>query len=657
MTPIAKSALATNTYPLLDEGEEANGSDVSVYLAALNAQDKQSNERVSVSATDAYVKHLEDALAIVSGHLKLLKLNAGGSEQLQLDLDATGIPVGYVPKANGANGWAWGTPGVGGTSPIDITVTAGETLIDLYAVYIDDTMTAWYIDAGATPPVCGKLRGIVNNGGNIAMGDTGVVRIFGPVSGYTGLTPGVEQWANKAAPGTMTDTRPTVDLDEATLILRMGINTSAGEIMVFPSPVLYTTRAGLGPDDYVTVEHHADPNFPIRKTSAVANLALVTSSPTSYSSTNKDSAVALKTQTGAGGSSLVIDNSGTTNAGVGNAGGTVYREAQSFVPSSAGFLSQFQIILNANTGTPTGTMTWALCRDNAGSPNLSVVLQTGTFTPIASATNTVDMDDEVYLDTGTTYWLIFSSTNAQSSGNLWNIQYNPTGAYASGALKYDTNGNQMWTNGASTWDMRLTISYAASTSYTKLAQSFQLGSAGTLAQVTLHLRKVGSPTGVMTLRIETDSAGSPSGTLISASAVATVDESSVSATWGDITFDIKGNIPLSGSTTYWLVLTTSRAADDDYILWAKDGSSPGYASGEMKADNSGYTALSADAIFSVFTALTSVQAPIAMARAGSGGAEFTVLYSSIVGTNNNTQTTFTNKGEFALDAICVVELP
>ena len=34
MTPIAKSALATNTYPLLDEGEEANGSDVSVYGSA-----------------------------------------------------------------------------------------------------------------------------------------------------------------------------------------------------------------------------------------------------------------------------------------------------------------------------------------------------------------------------------------------------------------------------------------------------------------------------------------------------------------------------------------------------------------------------------------------------------------------------------------------
>ncbi|MEL6527422.1 MAG: hypothetical protein AAFQ07_17100 [Chloroflexota bacterium] len=92
-----------------------------------------------------------------------------------------------------------------------------------------------------------------------------------------------------------------------------------------------------------------------------------------------------------------------------------------------------------------------------------------------------------------------------------------------------------------------------------LAQSFTLASETDLGIVQWYLRKTGSPTGTLTMRIETIVSNEPSGTLAVAGAEATLPESSLSTSYAMANFDFTG-ITLSAGT-YALVLTTDRADD------------------------------------------------------------------------------------------------
>jgi hypothetical protein len=135
----------------------------------------------------------------------------------------------------------------------------------------------------------------------------------------------------------------------------------------------------------------------------------------------------------------------------------------------------------------------------------------------------------------------------------------------------------------------------------KLAQSFEVTGTQTVGSVDLWLKKVGSPTGTMTLRIETDNSGEPSGTLAHTNLTATLAESGLGTSYADATFTFSTPASISGSTTYWLVLSTDRAvSESNYIQWGADGSSPSYADGSMSSEiSSTWSAESKDAIFSV----------------------------------------------------------
>lgn len=135
----------------------------------------------------------------------------------------------------------------------------------------------------------------------------------------------------------------------------------------------------------------------------------------------------------------------------------------------------------------------------------------------------------------------------------------------------------------------------------KLAQSFEVEGTQTIASVDLWLKKVGNPTGTMTLRIETDNSGDPSGTLADANLTATLVESSLGTSYANAMFTFSTPTSISGSTTYWAVLSTDRAVSDaNYVVWGADGSTPSYADGEMKSEiSSTWSAESKDAIFAV----------------------------------------------------------
>ncbi|MFH0852674.1 MAG: choice-of-anchor R domain-containing protein [bacterium] len=109
-----------------------------------------------------------------------------------------------------------------------------------------------------------------------------------------------------------------------------------------------------------------------------------------------------------------------------------------------------------------------------------------------------------------------------------------------------------------------------------ITQSFKAGTSSILAKVSVYIKKTGNP-GDRTVRILTDSSGSPSKTSL---ASATLREELVSASYGwvDIVFSSPPN--LTQGTTYWLVIDAS-SDSNDYWFWAKD-QNQGYADGQAK---------------------------------------------------------------------------
>lgn len=565
------------------------------------------------------------------------------SEGIQVR-NAQGVPK-FSQLAGGVN-----------TGSIDQTITAGESLGERDAVYIDPaTGTAFKIDQDASPVACGAIRGFVTSA-SIGIGASGTMRVAGALAGFSGLTTGGAIYA-ATTPGTITQTRPTVTAGGGQrVVVPCGWAINATTIMIdFSQPVQYLKRENLADDGTVTIAHHSDPLARARKTFAY----LSTTAPVTiaeYPSSNQDFSQQLRGSGGAG-ATTTVTASGTLLQ-VGTVSSLVRKVAQSFTITE-GRLSQFSITWGANTGSPTGTVTWEIRTNSAGSPS-TTVLQTGTFTPVPSTTQAVTVADGIVLQSATTYWLVlYATVNQAVVNNHWSWQGANPGAAAGSAQIQDDAG--AWNALGGTWDVQCTITTAALTVRDKLAQGFQIGTNATVDRVNLWLRKVGSPTGTMTLRIETNSAGSPSGTLANAAASVTLAESGLGTSYASATFNFATDFGLLAATQYWVVLSTDRAASStNYVQWGVDSSSPTYPLGEMKGDSSGWVALSADGCFEVFTPDTTYDGnqPIHFwSFADTAGVTLVQRFDDGVGGNGATCTTFKNASGQTLDVTWSLELP
>ena len=334
-----------------------------------------------------------------------------------------------------------------------------------------------------------------------------------------------------------------------------------------------------------------------------------------YATTNQDVGVPLRGPSGAG-STTSITSTGS-NSPIGDIGDTEYWMTQGF-KITAGRLSQFTFKLNASTGAPAGTMTWEICADNANKPG--TVLRTGTLTPTASAVNTVAVTDGPFLASATLYWLVLKPTTPQATNLCWNWDFG-AGTYADGQRGYSTDGGANWTLDAN--DHYCSFTTAAVSVGDKLAQSFQITAGSSVTGVKLYLLKVGAPVGSMTLRIETDNAGSPSGNLADANASRVMAEADLGAAYALEDFEFATAPSLSAATTYWIVLSTDRVAStSNYVLWGSDASAPSYASGEMKsAVGAAWSAESKDGCFQVYLTIVALTSSLS-ARAKSGTMDF-----------------------------------
>lgn len=143
-------------------------------------------------------------------------------------------------------------------------------------------------------------------------------------------------------------------------------------------------------------------------------------------------------------------------------------------------------------------------------------------------------------------------------------------------------------------------------------QGFQLTATqvkSAIKSVGMYLKKgVGTP-GAITVTIETDNAGKPSGTLAHANATTTIAAfTETDYAWKEAIF--ANTFTLTATTLYWIVLKTAAAANDNYYSWQSDASTPGYTNGTFANSANGGSTWSAvagtDAYFRTHGNTTSV---------------------------------------------------
>jgi hypothetical protein len=117
------------------DGQDIEAADFTTAFTEADTNDQTAAERVSVSAGDTHVKHLEDAVTAGTG-IAITKTNAGADEALSVAVDAVDASLvdsgaatsGQVLQANGAGGAAWVTPAGGGGelgASSELTISSG----------------------------------------------------------------------------------------------------------------------------------------------------------------------------------------------------------------------------------------------------------------------------------------------------------------------------------------------------------------------------------------------------------------------------------------------------------------------------------------------------------------------------------------------------
>lgn len=127
---------------------------------------------------------------------------------------------------------------------------------------------------------------------------------------------------------------------------------------------------------------------------------------------------------------------------------------------------------------------------------------------------------------------------------------------------------------------------AGASTTVRLGLAFTQSGARSIKRIGLYLKKTGTITTgkIVTLAIQTDSTGSPSGTVVQNGTSANVQTDDISSTAGWIVFTFAKPVDLADATVYHLVLTGDyTASTSNYIGWQ----SKTVASGGTYEDNDG----------------------------------------------------------------------
>lgn len=126
------------------------------------------------------------------------------------------------------------------------------------------------------------------------------------------------------------------------------------------------------------------------------------------------------------------------------------------------------------------------------------------------------------------------------------------------------------------------VNFGSANGTQDVAQSFQVATESPLNKVQFYIRKVSTPSNA-TVKITTDSSGSPSTTVL---ATGTLNASTVTTSYGWVDVSFTTNPLLSLGTTYWVVIDGGTHNSRYYTLGAN---SAGYANGIGKIGQQGGT--------------------------------------------------------------------
>ena len=136
----------------------------------------------------------------------------------------------------------------------------------------------------------------------------------------------------------------------------------------------------------------------------------------------------------------------------------------------------------------------------------------------------------------------------------------------------------------------------------RVGQGFKVPQAGFYQYFSIYMKKQAAPTDNWTLQIETDTAGLPSGTLVTGGTSGTVAGSLLHVQSRFVVFTMASPVYLSANTQYhWTLQRASDTVDATNYLWVGEDTAGGYGDGTASIWNTTWGAIagSPDFIFAV----------------------------------------------------------
>lgn len=145
-----------------------------------------------------------------------------------------------------------------------------------------------------------------------------------------------------------------------------------------------------------------------------------------------------------------------------------------------------------------------------------------------------------------------------------------------------------------------TQAFGAASANTKVAQSFQVVQPILLGYICVYMSTFGSPTDNITMTVESDNNGAPSGTPISNGTATVVPYTALNANLGFILFQFPSTCFLTQGVTYHWVLTRSgsNSASNYYSMGINGNGTYGYGNAELY-DGATWTQQTSDFLFAV----------------------------------------------------------
>lgn len=145
---------------------------------------------------------------------------------------------------------------------------------------------------------------------------------------------------------------------------------------------------------------------------------------------------------------ILKDNTGNTSASskFGANGGARKRTASKFIATANWTITDVDVRVIRDTGTPTGDVQIQIYTDDSGLPSSTQVGGTATVAVADTSGSYTDFNKSfsstVACNSGVTYWLVMKVSSGESDLNYYNSRSTITGALNNGAL-YETSS---WAN-------------------------------------------------------------------------------------------------------------------------------------------------------------------------------------------------------------------